>query len=99
MESRLYSLSPGAPRTLLFFFKSGALLFKPPPFSFVRTNYFSSRYYPPRPWVTAEKCNRFPKFPLNTPSPSKRLYSCHRFLVLFPDQGNNEAKRILSLTI
>lgn len=88
---------------LHFFFKkkkkSGALLFKPPPFSFVRTNYFSCRYYPPRPRVTAEKSNRFPKFPLNTPSPSKRLYPCHRFLVLFPDQGNNETKRILSLTI
>lgn len=80
------------PRTLLL--ESGALLFKPPPFSFVRTNYLSCVYYPPRPRVTAKKCNRFPKVPLNTPTPSKRLYSWRRFLVLFPDEGNNETKRM-----
>lgn len=39
MESRLYCLSLGAPQTLLL--ESGALLFKPPPFSFVRTNYLA----------------------------------------------------------
>lgn len=65
MESRLYCLALGAPQTLLLEFE--ALLFKPPPFSFVRTNYFSCRYYPPRPRVTATKCNRFSKIPLTIP--------------------------------
>lgn len=99
MESRLYCLSQGAPRTSLFFLnlelcslsRRHSLLYELITLA-VATILLDPGSQPRNVTV-------FPKFPLNTPSPSKRLYPCHRFLVLFPDQGNNEAKRILSLTI
>lgn len=81
MESRLYCLSLGAPQTLLL--ESGALLFKPPPFSFVRTNYFSCPYYPPRPRVTATKCNRFSKNPLTPSVPPAPAVTASLFPVSF----------------